>query len=116
MAGRRRRRLGGQEWGEVLKRFAGSGKTVGEFCEREGVAVSSFHRWRERLKDEAPAALVPAKRQAAVRKTTGRVTAMPFVDLGALGSTVGAGVHMHEGALDLRLDLGGGVSLHLVRR
>jgi hypothetical protein len=36
----------------------------------------------------------------------------PFVDLGLLGANAGSA----HGALDLRIELGGGISLHLVRR
>ena len=53
------------------------------------------------------------------RVDTIEIVAVPsksaFVDLGALGTPPGAPVSF-AAALDLRLDLGGGVTLHLVRR
>ena len=36
-------------WRERLVRFQDSGLTIGAFCEREGVSVSSFHAWKRRL-------------------------------------------------------------------
>jgi hypothetical protein len=43
---------------------------------------------------------------------TAAATAPPFVDLGLLGASVGR----EHAALDLHIELGGGLSLHLVRR
>lgn len=39
-----------EEWRERFARHAASGRTVEEFCVLEGVAVSSFYRWRVKLK------------------------------------------------------------------
>ena len=85
----------------VMARFAGSGLTVDAFCQRESISASSFYRWRS-LHDNSPtrevmphvAAKMPNKAPA-------------FVDLGSLRSA--------HAPLELRLDLGGGVLLHLVR-
>ena len=107
---KRRPHLGEKRWREVLSRFDGSGMSIHAFCEREGVSASSFHRWRLRLattpalpaapEDEAAPALVPTPAPS----TTG------FIDLGSL-----AGEGAPTGRLDLKLDLGGGLTLHLVR-
>jgi len=51
----RRKRRTEAEWTEVLQRFESSGLDPREFCRREGLAVSSFQRWRGRI-DPAPAA------------------------------------------------------------
>jgi len=37
------------EWGQVLERFAGSGLTAREFCNRESINLASFVRWRKKL-------------------------------------------------------------------
>lgn len=37
------------EWSARLLRQAGSGLTVREFCEREGVSVANFYAWRRKL-------------------------------------------------------------------
>lgn len=104
-----RRRMNESSWREVLTRYATEAVTVQEFCRREGLTRSSFMRWHARLRGgSAPGAAgevapvsVPEPKPA-------------FVDLGSLGQQAGAfecGV-----PVDLRIDLGGGISLHLVRR
>ena len=102
-ASKRRRRLNVQAWREVLRRFDAAGVTVGEFCKREGVGQSSFHRWRSRLVSP------PSNGSSVHRKESSGKTPATFVELGALGATA------MTARLDLRLDLGGGLSLHLVR-
>ena len=102
----KRRRLDQPAWREVLQRFDGAGMTVEDFCRAEGLCRSSFTRWRRRLHSSAEAA-----RPVAV-KAVKQETPTAFVDLGLLG---GAGAAPLS-ALDLRIELGGGVVLHLVRR
>jgi hypothetical protein len=91
------KRRDGQEWRAVVGRFAGSGLGVEAFCEREGVSRSSFGRWRSFLADTdlAGGAAAPAERAG-------------FVDAGLVGLSGG-------GRLEVRLDLGGGVVLHVLR-
>jgi putative transposase len=100
---KRRRRLSGQAWREVLRRFDRAGTTVAEFCKREGVCESSFHRWRSRLGGTPGGGVVVERAPQSTPAT--------FVDLGALG-TAGASLAPR---IDLKLDLGGGLTLHLVR-
>lgn len=38
-------------WRGAISRQAGSGLTVVEFCEREGVSTASFYQWRQRLRE-----------------------------------------------------------------
>jgi hypothetical protein len=102
----KRRRLDQPAWREVLQRFDGAGMTVEDFCRAEGLCRSSFTRWRRRLRTPAEAA-----RPVAVKAVKQEGPAA-FVDLGLLG---GAGAAPLP-ALDLRIELGGGVVLHLVRR
>ena len=82
-------------WREVLTRFAASGLEVEAFCAHEGLSVSSFRRWRNLLAEVPRAADLPPPGEQS-----------GFVDAGLLGG---------QGRLDLRLDLGGGVILHLSR-
>lgn len=99
---KKRRRLSAQAWREVLGRFDGAGTSIAEFCKCEGVCESSFHRWRSRLMTTpAGGALVERAPQSTAT----------FVDLGALGA---AGPSLAP-RIDLKLDLGGGLTLHLVR-
>lgn len=89
------RRRSRAQWRAVFERFGAGGLGVVAFCEREGNSVSSFRRWRSLLADAAP-------------DGDGADAPRGFVDAGVLGPS-GAG------RLELRLDLGGGVVLHLVR-
>ena len=96
-ANRKRPRRSEQEWRALLKRYRASGGRVGAFCQQEGISEASFYRWRSLLGDEVQGAVTDAPMKSA------------FVDLGALGSrTMKAG-------FELKLDLGGGLILHLVR-
>ncbi|WP_114968086.1 IS66 family insertion sequence element accessory protein TnpA [Rhodoferax ferrireducens] len=104
----KRRRLGAQGWREVVARFDAQGATVGEFCRREGVGQSSLHRWRARL---ASAPAVDAAVQRKPSRQPQKVAAGDFLELGALAS---ASVSI-EPRLELKIDLGGGLALHLVR-
>ena len=95
-------------WRELFKHFDGAGLTVEAFCQREGLSRSSFNRWRSQLTMRAGAAAATASSASDARQHA----APPFVDLGLLGA---ADIAAPAG-LELRLDLGGGLSLTLVRR
>jgi putative transposase len=94
------KRRSAQAWRELVTRFSQSGLTEEAFCEREGLGVKLFHRWRFKRSSVTPRP--PADKAARVSIPTAG-----FVDLGALK---GGGSR-----LDVRLDLGSGVTLHLVR-
>jgi hypothetical protein len=110
-AGKRRRHLGEQAWRELFDRFGGAGLSVEAFCRREGLCRSSFNRWRARLQPEHLAAV-------SAKPGTAPVSAPAFVDLGTLGAAGGAAAPaaMPAGALELRIELGGGLTLTLSRR
>jgi hypothetical protein len=38
-----------KQWAEILRRFESSGEGSRRFCRREGLALSSLQRWRQRL-------------------------------------------------------------------
>ena len=90
------RRRSHQEWQAVIARFAESGLGVEPFCAREGLSESTFRRWRSLLGEPSTQCAAPAMER------------IGFVDAGTLklGGT---------GRLELRLDLGDGVILHLSR-
>jgi len=97
----RRARRSAAEWRQVLSRFVGSGLAVEAFCNREGISDTSFYRWRSRLGaslDRGDAASLPASPSG------------HFVDVGSLRSETTPAAR-----LELTLDLGGGLQLHLVR-
>jgi hypothetical protein len=102
MAGRRKgkrvKRSEG-EWGALLSRFARSGLSVEAFCQREAISVASFYRWRGLLGEGCLGGDV-----------VHHPPAPAFVDLGALNCT-----SLARPRLDLRLELGDGLIVHLVR-
>lgn len=113
-----RKRLDEQSWRAVFDRFEGAATTVQEFCLREGLTRSVFMRWRARLRGNSKPAPPPA-----LAKASATAPKPSFVDLGLLGgatTTTGtvalAAAAAQHAALDLRIDLGAGISLHLVRR
>lgn len=109
MEGVKRRRLNSQAWQELFQRHADSGEPIATFCRREGVSTHSYRRWKVRLGE--PPSTAASESGAKAQPTKARpVTAAPFVDLGALGTMPSA-----AGRLELRLELGGGVTLHVVR-
>jgi len=97
---KRRRRLGADAWRAILGRLAESGLTAAEFCEREGISPASLYQWRSKLGGSAhePNSPEPPREP---------VTPAGFVDLGTLST--------RASRFELRLDLGGGVLLHLAR-
>jgi putative transposase len=83
-----------------VARFAQSGLSEEAFCKREGLGLKLFHRWRSRCGIAAPRVVI----EKAARVSS---PVAGFVDLGSLKD---------GGArLEMRLDLGGGVLLHVVR-
>jgi len=92
-------------WQEIVDRQVRSGLPVAEFCQREGLSVASFYGWRSKLRQKIDAgsgsvAVTEKPRQP-------ESNAGEFIDLGALG--------VRGPRVEVRLELGGGVSLHLVR-
>jgi putative transposase len=99
-----RQRRSESAWREIVARQEQSGLTVQEFCEREGLKAGSLYGWRVRLRQE------PAGKSAAPPICAGAGAKKPsdqFIDLGAIDAS--------RGRFEVRLDLGGGVLLHLVR-
>jgi putative transposase len=100
----KRRRLGTDAWRELLSKFDGSGVSVKMFCAREGISEWTFKRWHKRLNEGL------RQRPMAKRAT---VAAGGFVDLGTLRPSTSAAAD--RGRVELRLDLGDGLIVHLVR-
>ena len=87
------------EWRSLLARFDGSGLGVEAFCRREAISAASFYRWRSLLSHGRDG-----------DEVVGSATAAAFVDLGTLNGASSA-----RARLDLKLELGDGLILHLVR-
>ena len=113
--GTKRKHLDEKTWRDILTRFDASGMGVTAFCRREGVGVSSLRLWRDRLippltPTPKPTTTTRPALQDAARVTPPAPSAPKFIELGTLGqASVGSG------RLEIKLDLGGGLSLHLVR-
>ncbi|MDO9227459.1 MAG: IS66 family insertion sequence element accessory protein TnpB [Pseudomonadota bacterium] len=85
-----------EEWQALLKRFDARHDSVSAFCARESISEASYYRWRGLLSGGVPQPANPPSPSG-------------FLDLGHLHTS-------HPGPrLDLKLDLGGGLVLHLVR-
>ena len=101
-----RRHLGAQAWREVFRRFEGSGDSVVGFCKREGLNTSSFHRWRQRLATTPAAASSSQEPREAARQSA----VASFIEVGSMGAA-----NEPAARLEVRLELGGGLVLQLVR-
>lgn len=95
------RRGGVESWRELVSRQAQSGLSVQAFCRQEGLNAWTFYGWRSRLRAGAAAQESPPSRSTGMEPTTG------FIDLGALPRDASR--------CEIRLDLGGGVVLQVVR-
>jgi hypothetical protein len=118
MERRKRVRLGVEAWRGLFVRYAGSELSVETFCRREAVSTSSFYRWRGLLVSEpTPSRGLTCVSAAVIAKPPSRGArhATPvgtsFVDLGPLRAPTVA----PRPAFELRLDLGDGLLLSLVR-
>ena len=99
----RRKRRDADEWQTLLSRFGTSGLSVESFCLAESVSTASFYRWRGLL------------RQAGGQGPS-REAKPAFVDLGPLRPSTPADCRPPSPErLELKLDLGSGLVLHLVR-
>lgn len=93
------------DWQELVERQKHSGLTVAAFCEQEGLTAASLYMWRSRLsRSTEPQPTVPPQRGGHVVAPQVRPE---FIDLGSLGTSLSR--------FEVRLDLGQGVLLHLVR-
>lgn len=105
----KRRRLGADAWRGILERFSRSELTVQVFCQQEAVSVASFYQWRSKL---------AGTQRSRPRRAVARPPKADFLDLGTLETRTHEARPPAETAsrsFELRLDLGGGLQLHLVR-
>ena len=103
----KRRRWSMDEWRAVQARYAGSGLPLRTFCLREGINLSSFYRWRERCVGVSEPCVQEASRSVPVVRARPVLPPAEFVDLGQLRAS--------SSRVELRLDLGDGLLLTLVR-
>jgi transposase-like protein len=100
----KRRRLGAERGRALIERLGRSGLSVSAFCEREGISRTSLYRWRSIVANGGRAQPKPAPTSATPAT---EVTRPGFIELGALAG--------ESSRIELKLDLGAGVLLHLVR-
>lgn len=88
------------QWQQRLARFAASGQRVRQFCQAEAVSSASFYRWSKLLTKVARAP-----------QSNG------FIDVGPMAPTPCTAVKasLASAALEVRLELGHGLVLHIVR-
>lgn len=105
-----------EEWCDRLARQQSSGQSIAAFCRKEGITEGQFYGWRSRLrKKEAKASpILPIPKEAS-----------PFIEI---GSVKAAGIDQstpptishhkntdsHQ-SLEVRIDLGSGVVLQILR-
>ena len=89
------------EWRLRLARFAASGLPVRQFCDAEAVSNATFYSWQKKL-------------GKAVVTSPGA----GFIDVGPMPAPPRAPVKVEpaSAALEVRLELGHGLVLHIVRR
>lgn len=92
---------GEQAWSELVARQAESGVSVQEFCRGEGLSAWSLYEWRSRLRARSEG------KAATESKAASGGSPAQFIDLGALEPA--------RSRCEIRLELGGGVVLSLVR-
>lgn len=87
-----------QQWRALLERFSRSGLSVQTFCRRESISDVSFYRWRKALGGQGGGGALVVQESSPGFVSLGTVNARPLRE-----------------RLELKLDLGEGVVLHLVR-
>ena len=95
-------RRGREGWRTLLAGFKDSGLSAEAFCRREEISSASFYRWRSILGNGGGQG----------RAVVVRNSAPAFVDAGLVELPRSQPLSRR---LDLRLDLGEGLVLHLVR-
>ena len=81
------------EWRSRLARHAKSGLTVAGFCEREGVAVATFHYWRRKCQGGAATRELPRAEFAPVEVVHGSGVTIRFPG----GAVMVSAHHRHGG-------------------
>ena len=90
-----------QAWRELVTRQSQSGLSVQAFCRRAGLNPWTLYGWRSRLGTRG------TREEPVVSGAVEAEPAAGFIDLGGLAGG--------SSRCEMRLDLGGGVVLHVVR-
>ena len=99
------------DWQERLESYKSSGLNLDVFCLREGISRSTFFRWKDRLKDGIPEAMV-AERAARDRAESAEGAA--FVPISLKASPVEIELP-NGGVVRLPLGVGQAVLVEVIR-
>jgi ribulose 1,5-bisphosphate carboxylase large subunit-like protein len=89
-----------EKFSAVASSQRSSGLSVQAYCRREGINVSSFYRWRDRV---------------ASSRRVARRTAEAVGERSEVGEFIALTALPMSSRLELRFDLGGGLSLTVLR-
>ena len=95
------------EWRSLLAKLEGGDPGGKAFCRRQGIGAASFYRWRSRLGNGSGG---DGDGHGDGCAGVGSDAAPAFIDLGTLDSASSSRLR-----IELKLDLGDGLTLHLVR-
>ena len=101
---KRRQRRSREEWGRVIGEQQRSGLAAAEFCRRQGIGISSFYQWKQRLADDG--------------ERGGAAEQQSFIDMGRVDVPASSAIALSESraaSLEVTLELGDGVRLVLRR-
>jgi putative transposase len=109
------RRQREREWHERLARQAVSGQSVAAFCRSKGIAEGTFYWWRAHLR---------SKRLDAEHGQAEAVAPAAFIDVGMVTSVAASNSSAPAvdrprercGEIEVRIDLGAGLLLQIVKR
>lgn len=104
-----------REWHDRLARQAASGQSVAAFCRSKGIAEGTFYWWRAHLR---------SKRLDAERVQAEANAPAAFIDVGTVTSVAASNSSApagdrpkeHCGEIEVRIDLGAGLTLQIVKR
>ena len=99
------------DWQERLESFQASGLSVEVFCSKEGVSLSTFYRWKERLEQGIPGEMVAEKE---AREQAESAEGAAFVPISLKASPVEIELP-NGGVVRLPLSVGQAVLVEVIR-
>lgn len=75
-----------EAWRRRLREFERGDETIARFCDREGVSVTSFYRWRQALENSARGDGATSRRRAAADGPASRTSFLPVTITSGMAS------------------------------
>src|SRR5690606_26107334 len=97
------------QWQEIFERYRASGQRVVDFCQTEGLALSTFQRWKQALRTEV---LLPSTKRARAQER-GAVSATPLFAALSVPEAAHQAEPVTASTWRIELDLGAGIRLTL---